>query len=766
LDGELHLLRHRLQGADDDAMRCFSRRAALAAFLVLLPAAAGAVPVVVHLESTAAKSPVRLVFTPIGPSPNGSSNGARSLEAPAPGETTIDLPAGSRWSVVATARGQWARTELFDATAGNEVTVRLMPAGVVRAEIEVAPGELLPPELALRIVSSPARSGAAPALRASEVCPVENRRLACPSPAGTFDLRLRAKGFVSQYRWDRRVPAGGELDLGKLALRRGASVVGTVAAPARDFRFQDCRVELRPRLTAPAAERDEVRSGEKTEVATVNPRGFFELAGVAPGSYRLTVRHPRYAPAIVAPVEVAAGAETEIQRIDLHPPVALAIRLDPASDAYGRRWSIRLSREGEILGVSTLVAEGFVDGQGQWRRAGLAPGEYFVEAIDGRGARWASRRLTLGPEGAAIDLDVPFQRVRGTVTLGDEPLAATLIFGGAHGELEIRAHADEKGSYRVFLPWKSRWDVDVTSQEPRVSSHLQGLEIARRDHAPGELDIALPDTRLPVEVVDEEGRPASRASVRAVREGDRKAVAERVASPEGKVELRGLAPGNWHLEADGTDDAGNRESAAAVRVELREKEPRDAVRLVLKRGWKLSGQVVSPEGGGIFGAEVVATLESSAPLAHLEIPTAHTDIDGVFLLDIPAGVTSVRLTVLAAGFALRQLPPQAPNDGPLIVPVDQEGGTLIVEGVGHLGDYPQQRPAPQLLGRYPLPLGLAYSWAYLNGNSWPAGQMIVPMLEAGTYTVCQDVQEPTAPVRCDSGVLTPGGTLRLRVPRG
>lgn len=274
-------------------MRRRSHRTALAALLALLPAAAGAVPVVVHLATSPAKSSVRLVFTPIGL----SAEGARSLTAAAPGEVAIDLPAGSHWSVAASARGQWARTELVDAVPGSEVTVRLIPAGVVRAEIEMAPGETLPSEVALRVVSSPTASGAASALRASEVCPVEDRKLACPAPAGTFDLRLRAKGFISQYRWDRRVPAGGELDLGKLTLRRGASVVGNVAPPARDFRFQDCRVELRPRLTAPAAERDQARSGERSEVATVNARGFFELAGVAPGSYRLTVRHPRYAPA-------------------------------------------------------------------------------------------------------------------------------------------------------------------------------------------------------------------------------------------------------------------------------------------------------------------------------------------------------------------------------------------------------------------------------------------------------------------------------------
>jgi hypothetical protein len=111
----------------------------------------------------------------------------------------------------------------------------------------------------------------------------------------------------------------------------------------------------------------------------------------------------------VVPVEVVAGAETEIRRNDLHPPVALEVRLTPATDAYARRWSVRLSREGEVLGVSALVAEGVVDAEGTWKRAGLESGEYSVEVIDGRGARWAERRLTLGPESAVVDLDVPFR---------------------------------------------------------------------------------------------------------------------------------------------------------------------------------------------------------------------------------------------------------------------------------------------------------------------------------------------------------------------
>ncbi len=597
----------------------------LAAGLAIAPAAARAVPVVVALDAPA-KSLVRLVFTPSGPALHGALPAARSIEAAAPGEVPVELPAGSRWSLAAQARGLWSRPELFEAAAGGRVTVRLLPGGTIHANIEVAPGETLPSELSLRLEPSPGGPASQTARPAFEVCPVSDRRMACPAPAGTLDLRLRARGFVSQYRWGMAVPANGDLDLGKVPLRRGASVVGTVAAPARDFRFQDCRVELTPRITTLPRESEQARNGEKAEAARVNARGFFELAGIAPGTYRLTVRHPKYAPAVVAPVEVATGAETEVKRIDLHLPVALEVRLSPTTDAFLRRWTVHLLREGEVLGYSALVAEGAADAAGSWKRTGLESGEYTVEVTDSRGARWAAQRLTLGAESAAIDLEVPFQRVRGTVTLGSEPLAATLEFGGAHGELRIPARSDAKGRYYAFLPWSKSWDVDVTSEgDPHVVSHLKGLEIAALAHAPGVLDIALPDTRLPVEVVDERGQPGTHASLRAVREGDRKAVAERIANLEGKIELRGLAPGVWHLEADGTDAAGNRESADAVKVDLEEKQEHpETVRLVLRRGWKLSGEVVSPAGSGVFGAEILATLEPETPFAHLEIPTAHT----------------------------------------------------------------------------------------------------------------------------------------------
>src|SRR4029077_4547295 len=130
----------------------------------------------------------------------------------------------SRWSVAATAPGQWARTELF-AVSNGEVVVRLQPAGAVHAEIEVPPGESPPSEVALRLRPAAAGtpgSSVAAASSASEICPVKDRKVACPAPAAVLDLRLRAKGFVSHYRWAVAVPPNGDLDLGKLALRRGA----------------------------------------------------------------------------------------------------------------------------------------------------------------------------------------------------------------------------------------------------------------------------------------------------------------------------------------------------------------------------------------------------------------------------------------------------------------------------------------------------------------------------------------------------------------
>lgn len=761
-DGELHVLRQRLHRSIHNAVRKYGSYLLMATALLAAPGIASAVPVVVHLEAPAAKVAARLVFTPSDLPLHGEPPPPRSVEAVAPGETTVDLPVGSRWSVAATAPGRWARTELL-AVSNGEVVVRLQPAGMVHAQIEVPPGESLPQEMTLRLRPAAAktpRPTAASASSSSETCQVKDRKLACPAPAGMLDLRLRSKGFISHYRWAVAVPANGDLDLGKLALRRGASVVGTVAAPAKDFRFEDCRVELTPRITSQPTESDQARNGDRAETARLNAQGFFELAGIAPGTYRLTVRHPLYAPAVVLPVEVAAGAETEVQRIDLHLPVAVEVRLNPATDAFLRRWTVALSREGEVLGYSTPVAQGATDAEGRFKKAGLESGEYTVEVTDSRGARWAGQRFTLGSEPMVIDLDVLFQRVQGTVTLGGEPLAANLLFGGAHGDLGIAARSDEKGRFHVFLPRLKRWDVDVTTHgDPHVVSHLKGLEVVAVEHAPGVLDIELPDTRLAVEVVDELGQPAGRASIRAVREGDLKPVAERIADGSGKVDFYGLAAGTWHLAADGTDAAGHRESSDAAKVELREKTRSEPVRLILKPGWKLSGEVVSPSGSGVFGAEILATLEPDIPFAHLDIPATHTDLDGTFTLDIPASASAARLTVLPAGFALRQLPPQGPDSGPLIISVDQQGGTVVIDGLGDLAEYGQKPDVPYLLGQHPLPLPLAYAWAHLNGNtSWPAGEMIVPMLEPGTYSVCRPA---TPSPRCVSGTLAPGGQLRL-----
>lgn len=55
--------------------------------------------------------------------------------------------------------------------------------------------------------------------------------------------------------------------------------------------------------------------------------------------------------------------------------------------------------------------------------------------------------------------------ILGRVTLGDDPLAATLWFGGRSGVRRIRFDSDEKGRFDGWLPEEGTWPVDLVSEE-------------------------------------------------------------------------------------------------------------------------------------------------------------------------------------------------------------------------------------------------------------------------------------------------------------
>ncbi len=203
-------------------------RAALLLLCLLLggSAAAAAVPLRIALRLPAGPVQGGALRAQVILLPADGEGTSVQSSAPLPGALTIEVPAGSRWQVSATAAGYWSRPVVAAAVRRPQATVDLLPAGQVAGEVRLPPGLLAPATLTMLFRSAPGAAPAVPEL--SLTCPVTAGRFACELPAGELDLRLQAPGFAPHAFPAARVPPAGTFDAGTLHLRPD-----TAPGPAR-----------------------------------------------------------------------------------------------------------------------------------------------------------------------------------------------------------------------------------------------------------------------------------------------------------------------------------------------------------------------------------------------------------------------------------------------------------------------------------------------------------------------------------------------------
>src|SRR6185436_4006934 len=191
-----------------------------------------------------------------------------------------------------------------------------------------------------------------------------------------------------------------------------------------------------------------------------------------------------------------------------------SVEVAPVLDLRGRPWHAQVVREEEASGKpSPIVFEGNVETDGNLVVASQSPGRYRIGILDSLGNRLAASEVTLdGPGVPPQRIVVRLVTLEGTLRLGQEPLAASLWFGGRSGAIRVRLESDEEGRFHGILPREGDWSLDVESSQPRLRTRAR-IDVLANRAGKATADIVLPDTRVFGTVVDTKGKPVPRADV-------------------------------------------------------------------------------------------------------------------------------------------------------------------------------------------------------------------------------------------------------------
>ena len=697
-----------------------------------------------------------------------------------PGTSVLGLDDEHVWKVALDASGLWAPPRIVG-LGERSLRLRAWPTARLTGALAVPDEEEAPGELTARFESTvQAAEGNPTAISKEEVsCPVEAGRFVCEVPAGELDLRLRAKGFVSHYRWGVQIDAGSEHDLGSLRLRPGASVVGSVVVADGRLSPERCTVALAPATAAGARTPSEQRRRVSASLETsVTDEGFFHFEGVAPGAYRLSVSHPGYAKTELSPVAVVPRSETAVQRpLLLQRPVDLEVFLEPPTDVYGEAWRLEVARKGRVPGTLDMVAEGSADLAGTFLLSGLDPGELVVSVYDSHGSRFAWEDVELSREAGPLFVRLEVIWTEGVISLGDEPLEGTLTFGGRTGTNRIVMLSDEDGTFGGFLPKPGEWDVFVESEAEEVSRTVE-VEVVADDQGTAALEIELPDTEIAGEVVDDRRRAVEGAVVK-VAHASTGAITWRTSDADGEFRFRGLPEGTTVVDAV----RGEELASDAVVMQIGDDAPQPHVTLVLREKAVLHGRVLSSSGPVPGALVLVIPKRGGIEQPFARRPHGVTDPTGRFTVRVPAEADRLEVVLMPPGYALTTRVLSGLPDEPVELAVDEHPGHMVV-GLGQTeeaqGD--GDRPTPLVLrGDVALDAAILRRWASLKlERNQDSSRLVVPAMAPGEYTACwfsytrfadalaqgsQSGQRSSTARECVDGFLPPYGELDLELPR-
>jgi hypothetical protein len=645
------------------------------------------------------------------------------------GDVVLKLGEDSAWTVRASAEGYWSVPAVV--TAGTKsVRLVLWPASRVVGSL-VWPTSEETPEL-LKVRFDPAQPEDSSTVAGRDTCALleESRRFVCVLPAGKHDFTFRVTGYVSLYFWDRTLAPGEERDLGILKLVPGSSVAGWVETQdGRPF-DRTTRVRLMPQLASradPAAKLD--RLGMTTQP---NDKGFFHFAGAAEGFYSLRATQEGCAEAVVEGIEVVAGYESRLPHpLILGPPRELEVRVTPNTDSEGGNWHLKLFQLRRDK--TTLVAAINCDELGLATLSGMSAGRFLLMVFEGKADMpFYSTDLVLDRPTTFRDVELDLVEVEGTLLLGDEPLSASLLFGGSFSPSSAEFDSDEDGNFHGYLPREGEWKVEIESEDPPILTTLRNIEVKRSAYQKAaRVAIRLPDFELTGSVIDEANHPV-RAMVLIRPEGAEHDENGFMTEDDGTFELRGLPEGRIHLSA-GKPGLSSDEMV----VELVEGLESSPVQIVVRSLKTIQGVVVSSQGQPVPGATVGMHLWGALVSSSQNVVT---NAQGDFEIELAESTKVVHVAVSAPGYAFLGGRYDLSDVGQLVLEVNRNWGELEIS-------FPKGKERWVQVARAggTFQMSLLTHWARLHVSEGliEPGRIVVPRLTMGTYVIC--FSEPGSP---------------------
>jgi protocatechuate 3,4-dioxygenase beta subunit len=470
--------------------------------------------------------------------------------------------------------------------------------------------------------------------------------------------------------------------------------------------------------------------------------GSFLLEDVAPGLWRITVKHPDTAP-LVQEVRVEEGAVLLLEDFVTSPGGTLQGTVLTAGGIPMDGVRIHVRRLDESFARGSVRT----NGEGRFELRRLRPGPYAVGVDASRTGPGRTEILVeiVDGETSEVQFGTPgLGRVEGTVTIGARRLPGAL--------LELISDPEESAGYIVRMRTTSdgagrfAWDAVPAGQYDVILHHgtaRLAYPISLEDHDRLEIDLEAQEARVSGSARTQAGYPVGGAEVMARALDENGSIVEDEpwartrTDPNGHFDLTGLPVGRYHLEVA----SPGLPTAVLTDVEADLPGADHPVEVIVGRGGDVELEILDENQRPVGGARVWLRDASGAPLNYRPFitgPRGLLTIEGA-----PSG--TLRVHVEAAGYGTPRDPSIRVVEGvsiPLRIELRPAGYLrLIVVGPGRdpvsraRVDVERADTGEVVLSRRPLKrLRLDPWWGYVPRT----GILEVTGLSAGLYEVVID----------------------------